>query len=179
MKDSHRHLMHVDARNLHNALVEKYPNMHPYAREHIYKTIRSQQARRANHGRRKAQVQKWWADIMAEAQREKRSARASLDHNMSDEARYEAFSAYLEVIKRVLADIKGYKSLGMTPKRAQAWRIENNKKPYPNGLTHWTDMVPEKVRLSITEAFNALPYRPKAKRKTPFMRDNNEDSGES
>ena len=38
MKDSHRHLMHLDARNLHNALVEKYPNMHPYAREHIYKT---------------------------------------------------------------------------------------------------------------------------------------------
>jgi hypothetical protein len=170
--------MHLDARQLHNALMEKYPNMHPYAREHIYKTIRSQQARRANHGRRKAQVQKWWADIMAEAQREKRSARASLDHDSGDEARYEAFSAYLAVIKRVLADIKGYKSMGLTPKRAQAWRIENNKKPYPNGLTHWTDMVPEKVRLSITEAFNALPYRAKAKRKTPFMRDNNDNWGE-
>ena len=171
MKDSHPHLMHLDARQLHNALMEKYPNMHAYAREDIYKKIRSQQARRANNGRRTAQVHKWWADIMAEAQREKRSARASLDHNMSDEDRYALFSAYLEVIKRVLADIKGYKTLGLTPKGVQTWRVENGKKPYPNDLTHWTDMVPEKVRVSITEAFEAQPYKYKAKRKTPFTRD--------
>ena len=170
MKDSHPNLMHLDAKQLHNALMEKYPKMHAYAREDIYKKIRSQQARRANNKRRNAQVQKWWADIMTEAQREKKSARSSLDHNMSDEARYEVFRAYLESIKRVLATIKGYKTLGMTPKKAQAWRIENGHTPYPNDLTHWSDLVPEKVRVAITEAFEALPYRAKAKRKVPFER---------
>ena len=170
MKDRYPHLMHLDANQLHNTLMEKYPKMHPYARENIYKTIRSQQARRANNGRRTAQVHKWWADIMAEAQREKKSARASLDHNMSDEDRYEVFKAYLETIKRALGTIKGYKALGMTPKRAQAWRVEEGYKPYPNNLTHWSDLVPEKVRVAITEAFEALPYRAKAKRKVPFER---------
>lgn len=178
MTDKHRRLMNLDAKQLHNRLVELYPNMHPHARNHIYKTVRSQQAQRANQRRRTAQVHKWWADIMVEAQREKRSVRASLDHNMSDEARHEAFKAYYETIKTVLVTIKDFKSLGMTPNKVQAWRIDKNKKPYPNDLTHWSDMVPEKVKDAITEAFNALPYKPKAKRKVPFQRDN-DDSGES
>lgn len=171
MKDRHAHLMHLDAKQLHNYLMEHYAKEPPLVRDSIYKTVRAQQLRRANNGRRTTQVHKWWADMMSEAQREKKSARASLDHNKEDLARQEVYGAYLKTVKTVLDKIKMYKGMKLTPKGVQAKLVKEEKEPYPNNLSHWSDMVPPRVREAITEAFEDLPYKPKAKRKVPFTRD--------
>lgn len=171
MKDRYRHLMHLDANQLHNYLMKHYAKAQPLVRDEIYKTVRAQQARRANEGRRAGQAVKWWADIMTEAQREKRSVRASLAHDTDNEARHEVFIAYYEVIKRSLDIMKAYKRRGMTPNKAQAERVEMGKEPYPNDLSHWADLIPAHIKEAITQAFDALPYKPKAKRKVPFSRD--------
>lgn len=171
MTDRYRHLMHLDAKQLHNYLMRHYPKAQPLVRETIFKTVRAQQEQRANAGRREAQAVKWWADIMTEAQREKRSVRASLAYDQDDAARQEVFIAYYEVIKRSLDIMKAYKKRGMTPNKAQEERKAMKKPLYPNDLTHWSDLIPPNIKAAITEAFEALPYKHKAKRKVPFERD--------
>lgn len=171
MKDRYRHLMHLDAKQLHNYLMKHYAKVQPLVRENIYKTVRDQQMRRANAGRREAQAVKWWADLMTEAQREKRSIRASLAHDKDNEQRQEVFIAYYTAVKRALDIMKAYKRRGMTPNKAQAEREEMGKDPYPNGLSHWSDLIPAHIKEAICDAFEALPYKPKAKRKVPFTRD--------
>jgi len=171
MKDRYRHLMHLDAKQLHNYLMKHRANMQPLVREEIYNTVRAQQLRRANEGRREAQAVKWWADLMTEAQREKRSIRSSLAHDTDNTQRQEVFIAYYAVVKRALDVMKAYKRRGMTPNKAQAERVELGKEPYPNELTHWSDLVPPHIKEAIHEAFNELPVKPKAKRKVPFTRD--------
>ena len=108
---------------------------------------------------------------MTEAQREKRSIRSSLAHDTDNAERQEVFIAYYSAIKRALDIMKAYKRRGMTPNKAQAERVEMGKEPYPNDLTHWSDLIPPHIKEAITEAFNAMPYKPKAKRKVPFTRD--------
>ena len=171
MKDKYPHLMHLDAKQLHNYLMKRYPKVQPLVREGIYKTVRDQQMRRANNGRREAQVDKWWSPIMTEAQREKLNVRSSLAHDKTNAQRQEVFNAYYTAIKRALEIIKTYKRRHMTPNMAQAERIEAGKAPYPNDLKHWSDLVPEKIRNAITQAFAELPHKPKGKRKTPFARE--------
>ena len=61
MKDKYPHLMHLNANQLHNYLAKRYAKVQPLVREGIYKTVRDQQMRRANNGRREAQVDKWWS----------------------------------------------------------------------------------------------------------------------
>lgn len=171
MTDRYRHLMHLDAKQLHNYLMKHYAKAQPLVREEIYKTVREQQLRRANEGRREAQAVKWWADLMTEAQREKRSVRASLEHDKDNAERREVFIAYYEVVKRALDIMKAYKRRGLTPKKAQEERKAMDKPLYPNDLTHWSDLIPAHIKAAITQAFEALPYKPKAKRKVPFMRE--------
>jgi hypothetical protein len=163
--------MHLDAKQLHNYLMKHYSKVQPLVRDDIYKTVRTQQMRRANAGRREAQAVKWWADLMTEAQREKRSVRASLAHDTDNAERQEVFIAYYAAVKRSLDIMKAYKRRGMTPNKAQDERKEMGKPPYPNDLTHWSDLIPTHIKEAITEAFNAMPYKPKAKRKVPFTRD--------
>lgn len=162
--------MHLDEKQLHNYLMKHKGHLQPLVREEIFKVVREQQMRRANNGRREAQVNKWWADLMTEAQREKRSVRASLAHDSDNEQRQEVFIAYYAVIKRSLEIMKTYKVRKLTPNMAQDERIAQGKDPYPNDLTHWSDLIPERIRDAITQAFHDLPHKPKAKRKVPFAR---------
>ena len=177
MSDRYLHLMHMTPKQLHNHLTER--NLPPLMYKEIYDCVTMQQKRRANNKRRDAQIRLSWDRITGPLTNEIKVIRAMLQYDRENEQRMETLNAYMDVMQRVRSFINMHKYLSQTPRKAQDERVESGKPPYPNDLTHWTDMVPEKVRLSITEAFNALPYRPKAKRKTPFMRDNNEDSGES
>lgn len=178
MKDRYPHLMHLDAKQLHNYLAKRYAKVQPLVREGIYKTVREQQMRRANNGRREAQVDKWWSAIMTEAQREKLSVRSSLAHDKDNAQRQEVFNAYYAVIKRALETIKTYKARKLTPNMAQEERKAQGKQPYPNDLKHWSDLVPEKIRTAITQAFYDLPHKPKGKRKVPFIRETYDNWGE-
>lgn len=174
MTDRYKHLMHLTPRQLHNHLVRKdYPDL---MRQSIYNTVTEQQQRKANSKRRGAQVALAWEPLFNPLANEIRTVR-SMRHYAGSMQRAEVLYAYHEALLKARRIIHAAKMHELTPSKLQKRRQELGKKPYPNDLTHWTDLVPEKVRVAITEAFNALPYKPKAKRKTPFMRET-EDSGE-
>ena len=175
MTDRYQHLMHLAPKQLHNHLVRKgYPDL---VRQSIYNTVTEQQQRKANSKRRGAQIALAWEPLFNPLANEIRTVRSMLMYGRGSEERIEVLNAYLQAMLKARGVIYGAKLLGMTPRALQNQRKEEGKPPYPNDLTHWSDLVPEKVRAAITTAFDSLPYKPKAKRKTPFMRET-EDSGE-
>lgn len=175
MTDRYKHLMHLPPKQLHNYLVSKgYPDI---VRQSIYNTVTEQQKRKANSKRRGAQVALAWEPLFNPLANEIRTVRSMLMYGRGGEERIEVLRAYLAALLKARGIIWGAKTLGMTPRKLQDDRKAEGRAPYPNDLTHWSDLVPDKVRRAITDAFNALPYKPKAKRKTPFMRET-VDSGE-
>lgn len=169
MSDRYQHLMHLKPKQLHNFLEKRGDP--PLVRNQIYETVVAQQARKANSNRRDAQVIRWWAPILAPLTNEIKVVRAMQQHDRFNEQRQEVVGAYMEALKKARGWISAAKTLGLTPQGLQQWRVDNGKKKFPNDLTHWTDLVPAKVQDAIREAFDALPYKPRAKRKVPFMRE--------
>jgi hypothetical protein len=56
--------------------------------------------------------------------------------------------------------------------RLYLMRRDKDKTPaqlYPE-RTHWSDYVPQRIRDEVCDAFAAIPYKAKAKVKTPFAR---------
>lgn len=169
MSDRYQHLMHLKPRELHNFLEKRGDP--PFIRKQIYDTVVAQQARKANSNRRGAQVARWWEPIAAPLTNEIKVARSMQEYDRFNEERKEVVAAYLLALQKARGWIRAAKTMGLTPQGLQQWRVENGKKPFPNDLTHWTDLVPTKVKDAIRDAFEALPYKPKAKRKVPFSRD--------
>ena len=175
MTDRYQHLMHLAPKQLHNHLVRKgYPDL---VRQSIYNTVTEQQQRKANSKRRGAQIALAWAPLFNPLANEIRTVRSMLLYGRGGEERIDVLNAYLQALLKARGTIYGAKLLGMTPRALQNKRKEEGKPPYPNDLTHWSDLVPVKVQAAINQAFDSLPYKPKAKRKTPFMRET-ADSGE-
>lgn len=169
MTDRYQHLMHLDPRALHNYLAKRGDP--PLVRQAIFDVVTAQQKRRANKSRRNAQLLRWWEPIAAPLTHEIKVVRAMQKHDIDNAQRQEVLSAYMAVLMRVRMEINLAKFHQLTPKGWQSRRVESGKPPYPNGLSNWTDLVPEKVRQQIEQAFDALPYKAKAKRKIPFELD--------
>lgn len=169
MSDRYKHLMHLDQRELHNYLTKRGDP--PLIRQQIFDCVVAQQQRRANSKRRDAQVIRWWEPIAGELTNEIKVVRAMQQHDRGNEQRQEVLAAYMAVLHKVRGEIQLAKVLSLTPNGLQAWRVENGKPRFPNELSHWVDMVPEKIQERIHAAFDGLPYKARAKRKTPFPRD--------
>lgn len=169
MTDRYKHLMHLEPRALHTYLEKRGDPL--LLRKQIYETVVAQQKRKANSKRRDYQVIKWWEPIAAPLTNEIKVVRAMQQHDRDNEQRQAVLAAYMAVLCKVRGEIQIAKIQALTPKKLQQRREDDGKQPYPNDLTHWADMVPERIKQQIHEAFDALPYKPKAKRKVPFTRD--------
>jgi hypothetical protein len=143
----------------------------PIVRKQIYDTVVAQQERIANNGRRHSQVVKHWAPLFVPLRNEIKAVRSMQAYNPRDVQRQEVLAAYMQALIHARGLIDGAKIHGMTPHKYQEWRVERGKKPFPNDLTHWVDLVPSQVQAAITDAFEDLPYKARAKRKVPFTRD--------
>lgn len=167
MSDRYQHLMHLKPRELHNYLEKRGDP--PLVRKQIYDTVVAQQQRKANTNRKSAQVAKWWEHIAAPLAAEVRVVRSMQQYDRDNEERREVLDAYMLALHKARGWIRAAKALGLTPNGLQEWRVENGKPKFPNDLSHWSDLVPVRVQDAIREAFDALPYKPRAKRKTPFV----------
>jgi hypothetical protein len=77
----------------------------------------------------------------------------------------EAYAAVMTQLKDRLAAMATVDGLpAQTPKDAAVER------GIPNEGVHWTDWVPERIKARVRLAFEAIPYKPKAKVKEPFLR---------
>lgn len=169
MTDRYQHLMHLRPKELHNYLEQRGDP--PLLRKQIYATVVAQQERKANNGRRSSQVARQWAHIFVPLRNEIKVVRSMQMYNHWDEQRKEVLDAYMAALKMARGLVVFAKDMSLTPNGYQQWRVDNDKKKHPNDLAHWSDLVPARVQAAISDAFEALPYKPKAKRKVPFTRD--------
>ena len=169
MSDKYQHLMHMSPKTLHTYLEQRGDP--PLIRKQIYATVVEQQKRKANSGRRRSQVAMHWAPLFVPLRNEIKAVRSMQMYNDWDERRQEVLAAYMNALLRARGEIVFAKMQQLTPNGYQQWRVDNGKTKFPNDLTHWADLVPAKVQAAISDAFEDLPYKPRAKRKVPFMRD--------
>jgi hypothetical protein len=161
------HLMKLTHNELHAKLVDRgLPQAISQQIEQIVaeqkETSRIKKIKRAAHA-------KLWDAILKPLRSEIRSTRGSLiyndAHNDDDQERRAAFAYYETVllkIQRQLNDIK--KALDATPSEAA------NEASIPNKGEHWSDWIPTHIKAKTTALFDAIPHKPRAKRKIPFER---------
>ena len=107
-----------------------------------------------------------WTKVLAPLRYELNSAKVGRNYN-GDKCpqRIEAFDAYIAVMEKVNAMLaRPAKLLEKTPIQIAT------AKNLPNNGEHWTDWVPHRIKTPIHDAFMAIPHKPKAKRKIPFLR---------
>lgn len=87
------------------------------------------------------------------------------------EARVLALELYHRCIGRwVIREAQDAVKQGKTPQSVAREKTKRFPSGLPNGGIHWVDWVPFTVREQVTEYFDAIPHRAKAKRKIPFER---------
>ena len=130
-------------------------------------TVLAQKEKLRRHRIHEAQQNILWGDIVKPLQAERRNVRASLKYKAEDDtdARALAFKAYAIVLAELHNRISSIKNSGeFTPSTYAA------EKNLPNRGLHWSDFVPARIKLRITDLFDAVPYTAKARRKIPFER---------
>jgi hypothetical protein len=111
-----------------------------------------------------------WADFIKPLRYEINNAKVGRKYDLTDEARVEAFDAYIAVMETLLKRMTSYAtSLEVTPINLAKERNASGKgSPITNNGAHWSDWIPTRIKIPIADAFASLPHKPKAKRKVPF-----------
>jgi len=106
-----------------------------------------------------------WDKVLKPLRYELNNAKVGRAYDLDDEARVEAFDAYILVMETLLSKFaQPLASLEATPIQLAL------EKGLPNNGEHWTDWVPDKIKTKISIIFEALPHKTRAKRKVPFQR---------
>ena len=147
--------MKLTKRKLHPAEINKIKDTVAQMKENI----RVDKITRAN---RRTE----WTKVLAPLRYELNSAKVGRNYNGDTcPQRIEAFDAYIAVMEKVNAMLaRPAKLLEKTPIQIAT------AKNLPNNGEHWTDWVPHRIKTPIHDAFMAIPHKPKAKRKIPFLR---------
>lgn len=108
-----------------------------------------------------------WRRLVAPLKYELANAKVGmrLKDSISEPERHLAFSEYILVMEKLFGGMeKIRRAADQTP--SQFAKQMN----YPNGGVHWSDWVSMKTQTRIHGLFDSIPYRPRAKRFTPFVR---------
>ena len=148
--------MKLSANQLHNTLVDK--GIAPPEMESIKRIVGEQKEHKRSEGAHKRQMDLQWTEFLAPLIHERKTVRSIMRYKGSAE-RADALEGYLLVLDRV-------------QEKLYLLRREKNQTPlqiHPE-RTHWSDYVPQRIRDEVCDAFNAIPHKPKAKTKVPFLR---------
>ena len=160
---------------MHNAYIKLKPNdlhrrllkerIHPAEMQRIKDEVtqakEAQRVDKITRTQRKAE----WDKLLKPLRYELNNAKVGRAYDLDDESRVEAFDAYILVMETLLTRFaQPMKMLEATPIQLAL------EKALPNNGEHWTDWVPEKIKVRIGLMFEALPPKLRAKRKTPFQR---------
>lgn len=151
--------------------------------DEITKTVeRQRDEQRALRAKKKAQ-QALWRELLDPAKREFKTMNTMLRNarfqlRLADEeekdislARIEALQAYMLVINDFLTAAEQWsQDIAVTPARKAKRAMKAFPGGIPNGGSHWTDWIPESKKRPVIALFDAIPHKPKAKRKVPFER---------
>ena len=160
---------------MHNSYIKLTPNalhqrllkerIHPAEMDAIKTAVaqakESQRVDKITRTQRKAE----WDKVLKPLRYELNNAKVGRAYDLDDDERIEAFDAYILVLETLLARFAApLASLEATPIQLAL------EKALPNNGEHWTDWVPDKIKIRIAVAFEAIPHKSRAKRKVPFQR---------
>ena len=158
--------LRLTANELHMHLLKQKRQLHPAEITKIKNEVAAmKEAMRVDRITR-ANRRTEWAKVLVPLRYELNNAKVGRNYNGDTcPHRIEAFDAYIAVMEKLIGMLKHpAKVLEKTPiQMAMA-------KNLPNNGEHWTDWIPQRIKTPISEAFEALPHKAKAKRKVPFLR---------
>lgn len=148
---------------LHQRLLKE--RIHPAEMQRIKADVaqakETQRVDKITRTQRKAE----WNKLLKPLRYELNNAKVGRAYDLDDEERVTAFDAYILVMETLLTRFAlPVRSLEHTPIQLAL------EKALPNNGEHWTDWVPEKIKVKVSAMFEALPPKLRAKRKTPFQR---------
>lgn len=159
------HLVSLKPKQLQNYLAE---NVHSQVRRnHLRAEIKEYKERIRVDRLSKHHHNKLWGALLRDLKYERSNASVGRAYKAKQPTpeRDAAFDAYIKVLDKLRTLLEdNYKQTGQTPSELAA------EKGVPNNGSHWTDWVPETVKIKTQMLFDGIPYQAKAKRKTPFER---------
>jgi len=106
-----------------------------------------------------------WDKVLKPLRYELNNVKVGRAYDLDDAERVEAFDAYILVMVTLLSRFaQPLATLDATPIQIAL------DKGLPNNGEHWTDWIPDKIKIRIALIFEALPHKTRAKRKVPFQR---------
>jgi hypothetical protein len=158
--------LRLTANELHMHLTKQKRQLHPAEITKIKNDVAAmKEAMRVDRITR-ANRRTEWTKVLAPLRYELNNAKVGRNYNGDTcPHRIEAFDAYIAVMEKLIAMLKHpAKVLEKTPIQMAT------AKNLPNNGEHWTDWIPQRIKTPISEAFEAIPHKAKAKRKVPFLR---------
>ena len=159
----HKSYIALTPNALHQRLLKEriHPSEMDAIKTEVAQAKEAQRVDKITRTQRKAE----WDKLLKPLRYEINNVKVGRDYDPTDEARVEAFDAYLLVLETLLKRFaQPMKALEATPIQLAM------EKDLPNNGEHWTDWIPEKIKARIAVAFEALPHKLRAKRKVPFQR---------
>jgi len=159
----HKAYIKLKPNDLHQRLLKE--RIHPAEMDAIKTAVaeakEAQRVDKITRTQRKAE----WDKVLKPLRYELNNAKVGRAYDLDDEARVEAFDAYILVLETLLSRFaQPLSALDATPIQIAL------EKGLPNNGEHWTDWVPDKIKTRIALAFEAIPHKTRAKRKVPFQR---------
>lgn len=159
----HKAYIKLKPNDLHQRLLKE--RIHPAEMDAIKTAVaeakEAQRVDKITRTQRKAE----WDKVLKPLRYELNNAKVGRAYDLDDEARVEAFDAYILVMETLLSRFaQPLSALDATPIQIAL------EKGLPNNGEHWTDWVPDKIKTRIALAFEAIPHKTRAKRKVPFQR---------
>lgn len=164
--DSHfEYLASLKPKQLQTYLVEHEP--HLSERNLIRANVKAYKEQRRKEKIKTYQQNKLWGALLRDLKYERSNAVVGRAYKAKQPTpeRDAAFDAYIKVLDKLRDLLENqYRPTGKTPS------VLAEEKGVPNNGSHWTDWVPETVKIKTSRLFDGIPYQAKAKRKVPFER---------
>ena len=112
-----------------------------------------------------------WGNLLLPLRYERNNVKSGITYE-SDGERGVAMHSYLVVLEELIRRLHVHATARVTtPRQLCRERNDSGKgSPIPNDGVHWSDWVPQHIKLRVCALFDAIPHRLRAKRKLPFQR---------
>jgi hypothetical protein len=138
--------------------------MHPHAMQEIMRVVAEQKEPLVKSRPKAYQHTRMWEELMTPLKYELKTAKGLLKYHASEERRI-ALEAYVACLDKELSKM----TLQQRGQQFTPYEIAKAAMR-PNKGIHWVDWVSPSKKLAISALFEAIPYKLKAKKKTPFER---------
>ena len=162
MRLRYRHYMKLTENELLNRLQKR--KLHDSTRAEIIRIVAEQKHQQRVERGKNHQHTRMWEELMCPLKYERKMVASLLTYQGGVE-RDLALRSYLKLIDATI----GKMTLAQRAREYTPYQIAEAANR-PNKGVHWTDWITPTKKLAITALFDAIPHKPKAKRKLPFQR---------